>query len=247
VASIHDEARIFACNAVGTLTGQDPHFNATRHLAGIGHLETSYGRGWKGAGVGSWNIGAIQAGASWNGYVFVYTDTHPEADGSSTPYQVAFRKYPTPQAGWDDLARVMFGGRRRDVLVAASAGCTYTVSQRMRETGYYEGFGPTQTDRIRNHFLALRKGIWIADGAQGIEVPNGAPVGIPKTVRRRDHGDAVKTLQRELQLAADGIFGVITERYVRDYQGANGLLSDGIVGPATWSALFSDSYTPEPA
>jgi hypothetical protein len=247
VASVHDEDRIYAANALSKLLGgKDPDFDATRHLAGVGHLESRGGRAWQGAGIGSFNMVAAQAGPSWTGETFIYTDTHPNPDGSSTPYQVAFRKYPTPQEGWDDGARVVFAGRRRSVLVAASKGDTYSVSQFMRETGFYEGFGPTQNDRIRNHFLALRRGIWTADAAQGIEIPTGSPVGVPKTVRRGDRGDDVKTLQRELQLSADGLFGAITEKHVLSYQGQNGLVADGIVGPATWKFLFSDGYYPDP-
>jgi len=139
----------------------------------------------------------------------------------------------------------MFVGRRRPVLIAASRGDTYWVSELMRGTGYYEGFGPTQNDRIRNHYLALRRGIVAADVAQGIEVPKGSPVGVPKTVRRGDRGEDVKVLQRELGLAADGLFGPVTEREVNEYQQLGGLNPDGIVGPATWTALFQDGFVPE--
>lgn len=242
--TIHDDARTMAAEALRKLLGNEPEFNATRHLAAVGFLESHYGYGWRGAGVGSNNMGAIQAGRSWRGDTFEYTDTHPNPDGTSTRYRVAFRKYPTAQAGWDDLARVMFGGVRHRVLISASRGDSYTVSQGMRETGYYEGFGPTQRDRIRNHFLALRKGLWAADGAQGIDVPGGSPDGTPPTLRRGAQGDHVKTLQRELQIAADGIFGPVTEQEVIAYQRLHGLATDGVVGPKTWSELFTDGYTP---
>ncbi len=244
IPSIHKDARRFASTAIGTALQTPPDSDLVRHLAAVGFLETSYGRGWRGAGVGSNNIGAIQVGSSWVGDTFEYTDTHPNPDGSSTPYRVAFRKYPTPQAGWDDLARIMYVGRRHNVLVAARMGDTYSVSQFLRETGYYEGFGPTQRDRVYNHFLALRRGIWTADAAAGIEVPNGAPVGLPSTLRRGDRGDDVRTLQRELQLAADGIFGPVTEAEVQSYQREHGLEPDGVVGPVTWGELFTDGYTP---
>lgn len=38
---------------------------------------------------------------------------------------------------------------------------------------------------------------------------------------------------------SDGAFGPQTAQSVRDYQEANGLLVDGIVGPETWGSLFS--------
>ncbi|HEB76373.1 MAG TPA: hypothetical protein ENJ04_08490 [Nitrospirae bacterium] len=38
----------------------------------------------------------------------------------------------------------------------------------------------------------------------------------------------------------DGIFGTRTDSAVRDFQARHGLKVDGIVGPRTWSTLFSD-------
>ncbi|MCP2167768.1 glycoside hydrolase domain-containing protein [Goodfellowiella coeruleoviolacea] len=56
-------------------------------------------------------------------------------------------------------------------------------------------------------------------------------------------GAAVSRLQRALTaalgtaLGIDGDFGPNTDKAVRDYQGSRGLGVDGVVGPATWSAL----------
>ena len=49
----------------------------------------------------------------------------------------------------------------------------------------------------------------------------------------------VAQIQKVLHLYPDGIFGPITEEAVKEYQRANGLTSDGIVGPATLSKLFA--------
>lgn len=58
-----------------------------------------------------------------------------------------------------------------------------------------------------------------------------------QTIKLGSRGDDVKTLQRRLNLYADGIFGKLTEEAVVSFQRANGLTADGIVGPITWAAL----------
>jgi len=62
------------------------------------------------------------------------------------------------------------------------------------------------------------------------------------TLRRGAEGEHVMYLQQRLralgyELAADGVFGSLTESYVRSFQSSNGLTADGVVGPATWQAL----------
>ncbi|MBQ4569918.1 MAG: peptidoglycan-binding protein [Ruminococcus sp.] len=63
------------------------------------------------------------------------------------------------------------------------------------------------------------------------------------TVRKGDRGNTVKTLQVMLNavdkagLAEDGIFGSGTQKAVKNFQKANKLDVDGIVGPKTWAAL----------
>jgi hypothetical protein len=56
-------------------------------------------------------------------------------------------------------------------------------------------------------------------------------------VKRGDRGSAVKSIQRQLGLAADGVFGPMTERAVKRFQRRHDLLADGIVGPVTRGAL----------
>jgi len=50
-------------------------------------------------------------------------------------------------------------------------------------------------------------------------------------------GQQVKDLQEFLGADADGIFGKGTEAAVKEWQTANGLGADGLVGPATWDAM----------
>mgnify|MGYP005991105205 FL=1 len=50
-------------------------------------------------------------------------------------------------------------------------------------------------------------------------------------------GKEVKELQEFLEIGADGIFGKGTELSVKKWQSENGLVADGIVGPATWDAM----------
>jgi putative chitinase len=53
-------------------------------------------------------------------------------------------------------------------------------------------------------------------------------------------GEDVKKLQTKLGLLADGNFGPKTEAAVKSWQSTNGLVSDGIVGDATWTKMFGE-------
>lgn len=59
-------------------------------------------------------------------------------------------------------------------------------------------------------------------------------------LRKGDHGDSVKLLQRALGFsgkAVDGDFGPATDKALREFQLAHRLASDGKAGPKTWAAL----------
>lgn len=236
LVTTHQEARELARLALVALFNRAPTDGEVKALAGIAKLETGYGDGWKGAGVGSYNMGAIQ-GVGPAGS-FEYVDTHPNKDGTNTPYRIAFRKYPTALQGWIDLARVAYVNRGRDRVRAAATACDwYGVSRVLHETGYYEGYGRTVAERIANHHRALSKAIAAADGATA---PKVVVADVPETVRRGSRGTAVIMLQFELEIAADGEFGPATEQALRRKQLALGLVPDGVCGPLTWAALLKD-------
>lgn len=240
----HAQARELAARALSAVFRCSANPQAVRHLAGVAQLETNYGDGWKGAGRNSNNMGAIQCGSQWTGLRFEYTDTHPNADGTSTPYRIGFRKYLTPDEGWRDLVKVVYINRgRASVLAAAEAGNTFEVSRLLHATGYYEGFGRDVVERVNNHYRALARAIKMADGEL---VTSPAYVqGERPVLRRGARGPWVGVLQRELRLAADNIFGRVTESELVEYQLSRGLTGDGICGPASWAMLLGDEYQPE--
>lgn len=56
-------------------------------------------------------------------------------------------------------------------------------------------------------------------------------------LRKGDSGASVRELQKLLKITADGNFGPNTEKAVKKFQAAHGLVSDGLVGPRTWKEL----------
>jgi peptidoglycan hydrolase-like protein with peptidoglycan-binding domain len=64
-----------------------------------------------------------------------------------------------------------------------------------------------------------------------------APANAERTVKRGNHGAAVKKLQRLLHITVDGAFGKGTKRAVVRFQRTHNLHADGVVGPATWRML----------
>lgn len=68
------------------------------------------------------------------------------------------------------------------------------------------------------------------------DIPARAPVS--KTLRVGSKGDAVKQMQRKLGIAADGDFGRGTANAVKEWQTANGLTPDGVIGPKSLAIMF---------
>lgn len=57
------------------------------------------------------------------------------------------------------------------------------------------------------------------------------------TIKLGSKGEDVRTAQKLLNVAADGVFGPITKEAVQKFQRDHGLTADGIIGPKTWSVL----------
>ncbi len=59
------------------------------------------------------------------------------------------------------------------------------------------------------------------------------------TVRLNDNNTAVRAIQVLLGIQNTGLFGSTTDTVVKQFQQAQSLTADGIVGPLTWRAAFS--------
>jgi peptidoglycan hydrolase-like protein with peptidoglycan-binding domain len=71
----------------------------------------------------------------------------------------------------------------------------------------------------------------------GVSASGGVTAASEIVVKRGDRGSAVRRIQAELGIAADGVFGPQTERAVKRFQRRHDLVPDGIVGPLTRGAL----------
>jgi peptidoglycan hydrolase-like protein with peptidoglycan-binding domain len=71
----------------------------------------------------------------------------------------------------------------------------------------------------------------------GASASGGASASSEVIVKRGDRGAAVRSIQQELGITADGVFGEQTERAVKRFQRRHDLVADGIVGPLTRAAL----------
>lgn len=108
---------------------------AIRLVLAVAGLESGYGVGF-GTGVNNW--GAIQCshGPPCGDSCIQWGDTH--ADGSG--YTWCYRRYPTPQDGAADLARLLIKKAGLDVM---RAGEPYALARKMYEGKYFEGRDPT--------------------------------------------------------------------------------------------------------
>lgn len=101
------------------------------YCLGVAKYETSYGQGWKGAGVGSNNWGSVHAKGGEPS--FPWRDSHPDG----RVYAQAFKSYPTPEEGAADVVRHVLK-HRASVARALGPGATlWRASLAMRRTMYY--------------------------------------------------------------------------------------------------------------
>lgn len=119
--------------------------------------ESGYGEGWKAGCEGSNNWGAVQAGKPPCGEnACEYTDTHPNPDGTSSPYSACFRTYASPLEGAMHALEIMFGrNANKPAFRSAQSGDLLAFSRDLYNQHYFEGHGKTVGERILNNAKAM--------------------------------------------------------------------------------------------
>ena len=239
----HKDARKIILEAFRIRFGREATRPEAQCVQAVGWIESGYAQYWRPPGNGSWNWGAIQGSGSAGS--FAYTDTHPNADGSSTPYKIGFKKYLTAIDGAADLVRTVYQINGRDTLVlpAAQVGNLLGFSTGMHTSFYYEGVGATVAERIDHHRRAVLNACTLMAREIGEPMPDGSdplPAPVP-SLRIGMTGDAVRAWQAVLNAAGltcsvDGDFGPTTKALTQKLQARLGLVADGVVGPATQAA-----------
>lgn len=125
-----------------------------QYLLAVSRLESGYGDAWKGDGVGSNNMGAIQVTPAMvaAGVPFFETrDTHEDG----TPYIGRFRRYPSKHHGLIDLARVLL---KPNVRAAIARGDGDAAVAEQRRNGYFEAPLARYQAAMKNHHARLVAG-----------------------------------------------------------------------------------------
>jgi hypothetical protein len=156
--SVYETVRPLVSRVLPSVTDPVDVEMVARYAMGVGWLETNYAQGWKGAGKGSNNMGAVTG--TFQGKYFTHGDSNP-----SGSYVTKFKVYPTAEAGWTDLLRIMY--RSPDTLRAALAGDTRGVSQCMYDAHYYTGTSKTPSVNVDRHEEALTNGLRVAESELG--------------------------------------------------------------------------------
>lgn len=154
---VHKAARPVVVEALTRLLGRAPTLAEIQYGQAIGWHEGRYGRGWKGAMVGSNNWGAVQCAKNSTADCTPYEDSY--ADG--TKYEVSFRRYATPTEGAQDMLRHVFIRRPNTARALSDGDATvFRASYAMRRERYYEGHCPQAKKRF---------------GAQAVRASLGSP------------------------------------------------------------------------
>ena len=177
------------------------------------------------------NLFGIKANKAWKGD-YVTMPTKEWVNGQYITVNAKFRKYSSWEASINDHSKFLRDNKRYSNLIGVT---DYKLACKLiKDDGY--ATSPTYTKTLIDTIEKYKLYLWDS------QVPS-EPV-LP-TLRLGDRNDYVLHWQKYLQMCLlytgkiDGIFGPLTEKAVKEWQKAQGLVADGIIGAKTWAKLNS--------
>lgn len=155
--------------------------------------------------------------------------------------------FPTPQMGIRAQVQHLKAYANKEALVNACVDPRFKYVRRGC-IPYIEQLGIQENPNRQGWSAGKNYGGQILDILSRILKMPDTPKPADNLLRLGDRGDAVKLLQRRLNLVGailqeDGEWGPLTDTAVRNYQYKAGLVVDGIVGPLTQRKLIQDAIT----
>lgn len=194
-------------------------------------IESAYGissLGWR-----YHNYFGMKCGSSWKG-VSVNLKTKEEyTEGTLTTIRDNFRVYPSMEDGVRGYYDFISTKRYANLKTATTP---QMYAERLKADGY-----ATSSSYVNTLMNTVRK--WDLDKYDSNN-PVTDTIHDPKPILKQgSKGDWVTIAQGRLVVAGypinvDGIFGPKTKEAVIQFQKANGLAADGIIGPKTWAKLY---------
>lgn len=168
----------------------------------------------------------MKCGSSWKGRAVNLSTKEEYTPGTLTSIKAYFRAYDSDEEGIAGYYDFIQARRYLNLKTARD----YTEYARMLKADGWatsSTYVNTLTSTVRKYDLMQYDGVAIDPHPM---------------IRKGAKGDAVKLAQTYLNahgfhLKVDGIFGMLTESAVLEYQALNNLKADGIIGPNTWTAL----------
>ena len=174
------------------------------------------------------NLFGIKANKAWKGE-YVTMPTKEWVNGQYVTVNAKFRKYSSWEASINDHSKFLTDNKRYSNLIGVR---DYKLACRLiKEDGY--ATSPTYTKTLTDTIEKYKLYQW-DEQAPSEKLP---------TLRRGDKNAYVTSWQNYLTMCGfyhgsiDGIFGQKTEEAVKNWQSANGLKADGIIGQKSWAKL----------
>ena len=170
----------------------------------------------------------------WQGAFFTSKTKEEYTIGTHTVITSAFRAYSSMEQSVYNYYELL----NTKLYARVLAGSDYREQMaQIKECGYM-----TSSTEVNSVIKLIEKYSLTQYDAEGGQAPSESGQNLP-TLRRGDKNAYVWAWQNYLTLclmysgAIDGIFGELTEKAVKDWQSANGLKADGIIGPKSWAKL----------